>query len=125
MEFNYVTKTAKKQNPVDYKKLSLVLNNLMELYLTVANIPKYASSMTAISTRLQTDLWELYSTAAHTTLMMTLDDDLWIDGRKAWLKLERWGKSKRVSDQNIKSTGFSRVSGSRYRPCFDLRRKVA
>ncbi|CAG5105495.1 Oidioi.mRNA.OKI2018_I69.chr1.g2176.t1.cds [Oikopleura dioica] len=95
MEFNYVTKTAKKQNPVDYKKLSSVVNNLMELYLTVTNIPKYASSIPAISTRLQTDLWELYSTAAHTTLMMTLDDDLWIDGRKAWLKLERWGKSKR------------------------------
>ena len=113
MEYNFVTKTAKRQKPVDFKKLSLVLNNLMELFPTVASMPKYASSMASVSGRLQSELWEIYSTTALDDLRETLDDDLWIGGRRAWLKLDQWTKTKRVSNQIFKSTGFSRVRVNR------------
>ena len=108
-----MTKTAKWQKPVDFKKLSLVLNNLMELFPTIANMPKYASSMASVSGRLQSELWEIYSTTALDDLRETLDDDLWIGGRRAWLKLDQWTKTKRVSNQIFKSTGFSRVRVNR------------
>ncbi|CAG5100047.1 Oidioi.mRNA.OKI2018_I69.XSR.g16816.t1.cds [Oikopleura dioica] len=94
-QFNYVKETAKRENPVDYKKLSLVVNNLMELFPIIS--VNSSSIMATIKARLQGFLWDLYSTAAHRTLMMTRDDELWIDGRKAWLKLERWRQSNQDS----------------------------
>ena len=75
----------------------MAVKNMMEVLPEIATMPKYASSIKSISSRLQFDLWNLYNNAAHEEMRAALCDDQWIAGRKAWLQLDQYIRTKRVS----------------------------
>jgi hypothetical protein len=94
-EYNYITKSAK--SIPDWDRLSKAVKNLMSVLPDIAAMPKYAPSIKKICSRLQCDLWQLFNNASHETLTENLMDDVWIDGRRAWLLLDEYTVSERVS----------------------------
>ena len=66
-------------------------------------MPKYAPSMKGICSRLQCDLWNLFNQESHAELTEKLMDDTWIAGRRAWLVLDEYHKTKKVSVLNFQT----------------------
>jgi hypothetical protein len=101
IEYNYITK-ATKSTP-DWDRLSKAIKNVMSVFPDIAAMPKYAPSIKKIGTRLQCDLWTLFNNTSHETLTEELMDDLWIDGRRAWLFLDEYTVTQRVSCPQFKT----------------------